>query len=895
VDERAGVTTILFTDIEGSTRLWESDPDRMREALARHDAVARDAVVVHRGRFVKSTGDGIHAVFDDAADGVAAALAIERLVGGAAGLALRVRCGLHAGPVEMRDNDCFGSAVNRAARIMAIAHGGQVLLSNAVADLARAKLPADASMRDLGAVRLRDLAGVERVFQLVHPALRIDFPPVRSLESTPNNLPQPLSTFVRRDDVLDEARSRMRASRLLTLLGPGGLGKTRLALQLAAEALDGYADGAWFVDLAPLADASLVPQAIAAVLGVKEEPARRLEEALVRFVRDRELLLVLDNCEHVIAAAAAIAHELLRGGPRLKIVATSRQALHVPGETGYAVPALSVPASDGESGVEALRRCEAVQLFVDRATAIVPSFRLDARNAASVAAICRHLDGIPLAIELAAARLRVLPVESIARRLGDMFALLSAGERTALPRQRTLRALIDWSHDALLPGEQALFRRLAVFAGGFGLDAAEAVGTGDGVSTGEVLDLIAGLVDKSLVVPVDESGRYRLLETVRQYADQKLRAAGEARAARDAHLRHYLALAEAVRPEYTGAHGADDVRRMDMERENLLAAHAWCAEPHVPASTGHRFVHATKPYWWTRAVGLGSRLLDEAAARGAGEPPARERALALLGAGQFAAVMGDYRAAQRHLVQALEIGRAVDASLVPDLLHHLAWAEMGLGHAAAARALCVEALDGARRLGSPLAVAGACIALGQAHRLDGDIAAAVPLYEEALAVGRADGNAEYVAGALLNLAMSAISRGDAARARDHLREAAATAEASGSVPNGLCAVDAAAALAAIEGDYEGAALFAGIGDAGTRERGLTRDPVDEAFLAPLVARARDALASQAFDALHARGAAIPYERGIADVRAWLEGRSAAPATSSAPSSPPDRERSAPRT
>jgi predicted ATPase len=398
---------------------------------------------------------------------------------------------------------------------MSVAHGGQILLSQAVAALVGDRLSDDVSLRDLGNVRLRDMATPERVYQVVHPRLRQDFPALRSLEATPNNLPQQVSSFVGRERALQDIRNQLGNTRLLTLFGAGGLGKTRLSLQVAAEVLDDYPDGVWFVDLAPMTDERLVPQAAASVLGVKEEAGRPVLEALVKYVSDRKLLLILDNCEHLLHACAELAAQLLRSGAHLKILASSRQPLHVAAETTYHVPSLSVPEPLTTVTIEALAQYEAVRLFVDRARAAQPSFQITDTNSEAVVDICHRLDGIPLALELAAARVRALSVNEIAARLNDRFRLLTSGDRTALPRQQTLRASIDWSYDLLTNDERALLRRLAVFAGGWTLEAAEAAGANGDVNKEDVLDLLTNLVEKSLVITDADAGRYRLLETVR--------------------------------------------------------------------------------------------------------------------------------------------------------------------------------------------------------------------------------------------------------------------------------------------------------------------------------------------------------------------------------------------
>ena len=430
--------TFVFTDIEGSTRLWDIAPDAMRAALARHDAIGREAVEAHGGRVVKTTGDGMHAVFDDPLGAIRATLALQQALADAAataGIALRVRCGVHLGVDERRDDDFYGPAVNRAARIMAAAHGGQILASEAVALVVRARLPAEVALRDLGEVRLRDLANPERLYQVLHPALRESFPALRSLEATPNNLPQQLTSFIGREREEKEVADLLAKHRLVMLQGAGGIGKSRLSLQVAADLMDDFPDGVWLVELAALNDARLVPQAIASVLGVKEEAGHPVVEALAKFVADRRILVVLDNCEHLVDACALVTRRLLGAGPHARILASSREPLHVAGEAIYPLQPLAVPDPYGSFKRQALEGFAAARLFIERATAAQPAFVVSDDNAMAVAGICQRLDGIPLALELAAARVRSLSVEQISARLSDRFRLLTGGDRTALPRQ----------------------------------------------------------------------------------------------------------------------------------------------------------------------------------------------------------------------------------------------------------------------------------------------------------------------------------------------------------------------------------------------------------------------------------------------------------------------------
>src|SRR6266487_607198 len=418
----------------------------MQRALASHDMILRRAVEGHRGMVVKMTGDGLHAAFADPGDAMAAAVEIQLEVGRSASaweLPLRVRCGMHAGVVERRERDFFGSPVNRAARIMSAAHGGQILASKTAVDLATDRLPAGVSLRDLGRIRLRDLESPEHVYQLVHPALRADFPALRSLEVTPNNLPRQVSSFIGRELELAQIRKLLRTTRILTLVGPGGIGKTRLSLQVAADAMDDFGDGVWFVDLATVVDPRLVTHAVAHELGVQEEPAKPSLDALCANLRSRCLLLVLDNCEHLLDSCARLVNGLARSLPDVSFLCTGREALGIMGEQTYLLGPLSLP--DPNAGLATLARSDAARLFIERARQHHPDFTINATQASAIARICIQLDGIPLALELAAARVGALSVELIADRLVDRLHLLNTGSRVAAPRHQTLRATIDWS------------------------------------------------------------------------------------------------------------------------------------------------------------------------------------------------------------------------------------------------------------------------------------------------------------------------------------------------------------------------------------------------------------------------------------------------------------------
>jgi predicted ATPase/class 3 adenylate cyclase len=857
VSDESATATFLFTDIEGSTRLWEREPGPMRRALARHDALSRQAVAAHRGQLVKTTGDGIHAVFDDAVDALHAVLALLKALADApeGEPLLKIRCGLHRGPAQRRDGDYFGPVLNRAARIMAAAHGGQVLMSQAVADAVAGRLPAPAALRALGAVRLRDLDAPEPVHQLLHPALREAFPPLRALADVPTNLPQPLNSFVGRERELAELRDRLPRTRLLTLLGMGGIGKSRLSLQLAATVLDAHPDGVWLVELAPLTDALRVPQALASVLGVKEEAGRSVTEALLAWVRDRRLLIILDNCEHLLTACAELARQLLQAGPGVRVLASSRDVLQVAGETVYPVPTLSVPEPGG-TDVEALSRHEAVRLFLDRARAVQPALAVDsAAQAAAVVAICRALDGIPLALELAAARTRALPLQGIAERLADRFRLLVSADQTVLPRQRTLRALIDWSHDLLSEPERVLFRRLAVFAGGCTLDAAEAVAADDTLPAAEVLDLLARLVDKSLVAMSPDGARYRMLETVRAYAAEQLAAAGDEAATRRRHVGHFVQFAEATPRKLSGPEQAAWLQCLDTERDNLLSVHDWCGRDPACHDAGLQLVFVLKAYWRTRGLlGLGHRVTVEALARTRPDERSFGRCRVLCDAGQLCWFMGRHEEARRYLEESRAIAHELrDAGRIAAVMQPLGLTYLALGDRPAAQALYEATMVMAREAGNRRAELVGSNSLAQLHRADGRLDAAEPLYQRVIALAREMGDRESIAIGLLNQAMVLVTRGDTAAAGPLLAEVGTIAADVGSQPVAQSLLEVCAGLAAARGRADAALWLFGAAEARAARTGIRRDANDEAFLQPLLAGARAALPAAAAAAAEAAG------------------------------------------
>ena len=758
--------TLLFTDIEGSTALWERDETRMSQALALHDALARSAVESHGGDVVKTTGDGMLAAFDDAGAALAATLELQQALHDSAaseGAPLRVRCGLHRGIVEHRDGDYFGNTVNRAARIMTAAHGGQILLSQAVADSVRDRLPAPVWLRDLGRIRLRDLSTPECVYQAVHPQLRVDFPALRSLETTPNNLPLQPTTFIGRDKELAELKRLFATARLLTLTGAGGCGKTRLGLQLAADSLERFPDGAWLIELAPLSEPGLVPRTVAMVLGLEEDPGKAITATLVEHLKDRRLLMVIDNCEHLLHACAVLSDFLVRRCPHLTILASSREALGIAGEQTYRVPSLSLPDPKESHTPASVAPFEALQLFVDRCLSVRPDFRVTHENAATLVSICHRLDGIPLAIELAAARLRSLSIEEINRRLDHRFRLLTGGSRTAIPRQQTLRSLIDWSYDLLHDPEKLLLQSLSVFSGGWTLEAAERICAGDHAENGEVLELMTSLIDKSLVA-VDQSDgrdRYRLLETVRQYARERLLESGGAEAIRERHRDFFLELVEEGDGKLLGAEQADWLRRLDEEHDNLRSALEW-SHGASRAQEDLRLCRAMHRFWFTRGhVAEGRRWCARILAKGAPVPPTLEYTKTLNAAGSLAFHETDYPAARKLLEQSLALSRVLDdRRSVALVLNNLGAVAFEQGDHPAARGLYEQSLALLRELGDRHVAAGVLGNLADVARECGDLDAARALSEESVALSRVLGDQGRIADALNTLASIACDRGD---------------------------------------------------------------------------------------------------------------------------------------
>ncbi len=596
-----GTVTFLFTDIEGSTKLSQQYPEAMPDLLARHNEILNQAVETHNGYVFQVVGDSYAVSFHNANDALNAALQAQRSLHNENWdpAPIKVRMGIHTGAAQVqidnKENKYSGYAtIALSQRIMSAGHGGQILISSATENLLRGQLPKDATLRDMGEKNLKDIFLPERIYQLNVPELPSEFAPLNTYEKIRHNLPVQMTTFIGREKEVEQIKKRLEKNHLVTLTGSGGIGKTRLSIQVAYELLPEYPIGVWLVELAPLTDSALVPQSVCAALGVTPEGGTSALNALTNYMRSKKILLVVDNCEHLIDASAQLCDTLLHACTDLRIIASSREALGIEGENAYRVPSLSLP--DSKSGLHVIEESEAVKLFMERATTILPEFELTESNASVIAQICQRLDGIALAIELAASRVKMLKVEQIATRLDDAFRLLTGGSRTALPRQQTLRALIDWSYNLLSDEERTFLRRLSVFMGGWTLEAAEAI-----CSNADALDLLTHLVDKSLVSVDLEHGdepRYYLLETVRQYAREKLVESENMIQLRDVHLDYYLKLAERIASELYTRKMPYWLDYLETEYDNMRASLEWAQEREVEA--GLRLCNALFRLWQNR-------------------------------------------------------------------------------------------------------------------------------------------------------------------------------------------------------------------------------------------------------------------------------------------------------
>jgi predicted ATPase/class 3 adenylate cyclase len=896
----SGTVAFLFSDIEGSTQQWESYRDSMPAAVARHDAIVRTAIERAGGVIFKPLGDGFCAVFHTAPAAIGAALEAQRTldrgdfasVGG-----VKVRMAVHVGHADERGGDYFGPSVNRVARLLAIGYGGQVLVSGAAADLAQGEMPKQTALRDLGLHRLKDLAQPEQVYQLVAPDLPQKFFPLRSLDALPNNLPLQLTSFIGREHEIDRVVDLFEAHRLVTLVGTGGVGKTRLALQVGADVLDRYEDGVWFIELAPLSDGTMILNELAPLFGVQGSGDRPLLDALLAALRPKHALLIIDNCEHLVDPAADIIEKMLRASPKIRILATSREALKIAGETVHRVASL-----DEESGVA---------LFADRATAATDSFELTDANAQTVAKICRRLDGIALAIELAAARVRAVDVGELFARLDERFRILTGGSRTALPRQQTMRALIDWSYDLLSPVEQALLRRVAVFSGGWTLDAATNVCAGDEMQSWDVLDLLTSLVDKSLVTAELNdtliSGaklRYRLLESTRQYAVEKLASSGERDRMRRVHAEYFAKVAADAQERWSTTPTRTLFAPLEAEIDNFRAALDWAiaekedlelgatlasalarvwSELGVPME-GLRYVQAaleadetlsarTRANLWTAVAGLSLSLwtkMRDSAERAAqifselGDQPGAMQAK--LFHGEALTRLHDLERAEAELQEVYGYFKAAGDQRRANLaLSSLARNALWAGDAQLARDRYSDVLAAAKTQGDDRTVMVVMSNLAEAEFLMGNVKRAIELGRDEMLrrqiFHKDTGSASIT---LMNVAAYLISSGEVDEAHGFAKEAL---RKSLDLQLGVfiaLSIQHLGAIAALRGDCERAALLLGFTDASLARTSTPREFTEQQEYDKIIVLLTEKLGKARVAELLQHGTHLSEEQAAAD-------------------------------
>jgi predicted ATPase/class 3 adenylate cyclase/Tfp pilus assembly protein PilF len=902
-DLPTGTVTFLFTDIEGSTRLLQRlGPDYAR-VLGEHQALLRAAFAAHAGAEVDTQGDAFFAAFATAQQALAAAVAATRALAASAwpedGV-VRVRMGLHTGSPQLVGDHYVGLDVHRAARIASAGHGGQILLSDVTRRLVENALPEGLSLRDLGPHRLKDLQQSERLYQVIIPSLPADFPPLKTLDRHKHNLPsQPTPLLDRMEPRATLTAWLRHDARLATLTGPGGIGKTRLAIQVAAELVDDFADGVWLVRLSRLTDPALVIPTIAQSLGLKETSGQSLAELLRAYVADKRLLLVLDNFEQVVGAAAEIA-DLLGASQGLRALVTSRAPLRLRGEREYPLVPLALPDMHEPPSPDRLSQYAALALFIERASAARPDFTVTTTNAPAIAEICARLDGLPLAIELAAARVKLLPPEALLARLSSRLGLLTGGARDLEPRQQTMRAAIAWSEQLLTPAEQALFQRMAVFVDGCALEAAEAIcATPEGAAPLE-LDLLDGLsmlVDHSLVRQREEGGepRFGMLHVIREYALERLETSDggrEAEALRRAHAVYYLALIEQAEPELAGPDAAVWLGRLEREHDNLRAALSWARE-RGEVETGLRLVSAAGRFWATRgylregrawvesmlalentasgeqreqdAGEAGATGSEESGSAGASQAVERGRARAFRAGGTLAMWQGDYAVAARWLEQAVSHARMADD------LRTAAAALRNLGSIAEeqddmerASKLEEESLAIAREIGDQIAVASALNSLGIIAWRQGDLERAGDRFTDALALARALGDQQDIGTYLGNVGAVTRQRGELAQAEAMFREALALYRELGDPLGCAQGLENLANTAAAAGQPERATRLAGAAMTIRERIAVPQSPANREDMEPELAAARAALGEAAWAGAYAAGRTLTLEQAIAE-------------------------------
>jgi predicted ATPase/class 3 adenylate cyclase len=864
-----GTVTMLLTDIEGSTKLWTERPRAMFQAVSRHHAIIGNTIERHGGAMPRDQGEGdsIFAAFPRASDAVTAALNIQLALHDEPwpeGVALRVRIALHTGEPQLAEGNYFGQAVSRCARLRGLANGGQTLLSSTTMELARDDLPPGASSKDLGAHRLKDFARPETVFQLAHPDLPDNFPPLHSDEARSDNLPLQLTTFVGREQEIKEIKDLLATIRLVTLVGPGGCGKTRLAIEVGRQLLGEFEDGVHLVALASLGDSSLVVSRIAQSVGLQESASEEPFEGLANFLRDKNMLLMLDNFEGVIGAASLVT-ELLTECPDIKVLATTRASLRISSEHEFQVPPLQLPELDYLPDIEELSRHSAVKLFVERAQAIKADFALTNANARIIAEICHRLDGLPLAIELAAVRVKLLPPAVLLDRLSSRLDLLTGGPRDLPARQQTLRNAIDWDYTLLESEEQKLFRRLSVFHGGLSIDAAAEVATAAGEVGINLFDGLDSLVGKSLLrqMPsLENEPRFGMLQTIREYALEILDGSDESDATRQAHANFYLALAERASEELRGPDQVRWLEALEFDHDNLQDALEW-AKRNDDWGVLLRLTAGMSYFWSIRGYVSEGRMWTKIALEQTEGIVSLHRARVLAGGAMLARARVDYAEARRLLEECIAAQRQLgDEGGVAFSIKDLGNLEVDQGNIEGAEKLYSESLAEWRRLGDKEGIAQTLNNLGFIAQIKGDQEEAMKLLDESLGIFRQVRDKQGIARALMNIAVSTRELGDYERAVRLSRESLVLWRQLGDKWDVAdCLEDLAGELHELGLSNQAAVIYGGA-ETLRWAIGAPRPPVEQEAYEERVDAVHGALGDASFSEGWARGSAMRMEEII---------------------------------
>jgi predicted ATPase/class 3 adenylate cyclase len=863
----SGTVTFLFSDIEGSTLKWEKNAELMQSAFSRHESIMRNAMHNHGGFIYKMIGDAFQIAFSTAREAIEAALmaqlSLQSEEWGEIG-PIEVRMALHTGVVEERGEDYIGPILNRVARMMSAGHGGQVLLSQATYELLRDDLPDDVSIQNLGEHRLKDLSRFEQIYQVISPGLRQEFPHLTTLNTHPNNLPSQLTSFIGREREIEEIEQLLKKSRLLTLLGPGGAGKTRLAIQVAANVLHHFEQGIFFVDLAPISDPQFVSRTIAETLNIRETASQPVVQSIKNYLGEKNLLFILDNFEQIVETAPLVA-DLLSSAPKLKVILTSRQPLMISGEQEYLVPPMGVPVLDHRESIKAISQYEAVELFINRAESVRPDFEITSGNASAIAEVCARLDGLPLAIELAAARIRSLSPSQLLDRLQTRFAELSGGMRDLPPRQQTLLATIDWSYDLLEEGEKELFARLSVFQGGRTLEAAEAVCGPD--SSINIFDGLDSLTRQSLLYMdqgLDNEPRFMMLETIHEYARQKLIESDQVEQIKGQHADYYLALVERAEPEMRGKKQAYWSAKLRSEHDNLRTALSWSFSE-GDFVVGIRLAGGLRDYWYYQGLFGEGWKWTETALEGVDQAPIAVQAKLYNTASHLLFYLGDHQRGEEWALKALSLYRDLGDE------RNLAWAYILLGSHQMEHPdrtnegilLSEKGLALFRKNNDRPGIDQALTVIGELARMQGDYDRAGKVYQEALVINCELGDKYRESINLLNLAYVSHHRKDYQQEEELIKQALMLSGEFKTKYFTILYLDALASPIGATGEPERAATILGASQAFLDDMGIERQTADQHEIDRVLASLHKQLDESSFEAAWTQGRAMSLEQAIA--------------------------------